>query len=757
MSGKMMRILLMLTTFGISASAAHIHFLSKEHYHIVKCVVNVTYHYLTLGTSLVVSWSSTNESDHEIGRSLAPRGDVTDILTTFMKTLNQKSTLPFEISSPGRRSIEFQLYDLGKHHVYVFFVWPQEKFDVIESLTEQLTELEDSGSWNPSARFFIVVTERIPQDTKLMAQAIAETLYNVYGAMDVLILIPGTNERTKESDIIPGTSKITDRSDIIPKKSRKLDKRDTAISGTSVETDVLDLRHPFDLHTWFREASKKTSEPNAIAGTGTVTDGPVLISEWRMKAGKHDTSMVLDLYTWIPYQSSMKCVEISVLLLDKWILDDEGRFFKQAQLFPDKLPRSLHGCPLRVRPNLVPPIYVDLTGNYTNDEGTIAYNYTGLEVEYVTLLAQMLNANIVYSPAITEDSVEARIQSFSGLREGLIDVAFGGMPLHPMGLRFADPTIPYFSDILKWYVPCGKPVPRMERIANFFTSSLCATILLVFLLSTIVFWTLSKRADIFGLKESATYKQLSSCFYATWAIALCVPVPQQPRSPYCRAVFVALVWYSFIISTMFQTFFVSVIVDPGMTEQLKTLEELLQSDYIYVYNKHFDSFVRQSSPSYYSEINLKKKECFYRLDCQTDFLSNDKIVTTGFYIYTDYYVLAALPSGSPSPKLCVLEDNIFLLHFSLYLSKGSPLTKTFNNAIFRAIESGFIDKLTEDFKEVCRFSELQHSTFNHTDLQKDTEKGFVFAVPHLLLSFCFLGVGCSISVLVFLGELVISF
>jgi hypothetical protein len=377
-------------------------------------------------------------------------------------------------------------------------------------------------------------------------------------------------------------------------------------------------------------------------------------------------------------------------------------------------------------------------------------------VEYFTFLAQMLNANIVYSPAITEDSVEARIQSFLGLQDGLIDVAFGGMPLHPMGLRFADPTIPYFSDILKWYVPCGKPVPRMERIANVFTSSLCAVILLVFLLPTAMFWMLSKRADIFGLKETASYTQLSSCFYAMWAIALCVPVPQQPRSPFCRAVFLVVVWYSFIVSTMFQTFFTSVIVDPGMTEQLKTLEELLQSDYIYVYNKHFDSFVRESSPSYYSEINLRKKECTYKLDCQTDFLSNDNIVTTGFYIYTDYYVLAALPSGSSSPKLCVLEDNIFLLHFSLYLSKGSPLTKAFNTAIFRAIENGFIDKLTEDFKEVCRFSELQHTKFNLTDLQEDTKKGFVFTVPHLLLSFCFLGVGCSISVLVFLGELLLS-
>jgi hypothetical protein len=185
------------------------------------------------------------------------------------------------------------------------------------------------------------------------------------------------------------------------------------------------------------------------------------------------------------------------------------------------------------------------------------------------------------------------------------------------------------------------------------------------------------------------------------------------------------------------------------------LEELLKSDYIYVYNKHFDSFVKQSSPSYYSKITLRREECAYKLDCQTDFLSNPNIATTGFYMYTDYYVLAALPSGSPSPKLCLLDDNIYLLHFSLYLSKGSPLTKSFNTAIFRAIESGFIVKIEEDFKEFCRFNKLQHIEINYNDLQEGTNKSFVFAVSHLLVSFYFLGVGCSVALLVFLGELLL--
>jgi hypothetical protein len=193
---------------------------------------------------------------------------------------------------------------------------------------------------------------------------------------------------------------------------------------------------------------------------------------------------------------------------------------------------------------------------------------------------------------------------------------------------------------------------------------------------------LSKRATVFVLQESPTYSRL----YAMWAVTLNMSV-QQPRIPVNRAVFVVLVWYSFVISTIFQTFFKGFIVDPGMTQQLRTLDEFLQSDYTYVYNEQFDHFLRKSAPSYYTEIDLSDRECTYILDRQTDSLSDDTIVTTGFYIYTNYYVLTALPSGSSSPHLCFLEDNIFLLHSSLYFSKGNPLIKSVNGAIHRTLES----------------------------------------------------------------------
>jgi hypothetical protein len=791
---KEMKLLLMLTTFIIVDPASHVNLLTRQQYQVVSRAISVTNHHLAPAPSLLVSLPRASHSNI-VSHSLAPRSDVTDIIQVFVQALNKKSSWPLEISRPDHNIMKSAFDAFGKHRAYIFFTWSQERdYDIAGSLVEQLEEAKNSGSWNPRARFFIVVTECSRRDTRLMAQGIAETLYSEFWTMNVLILIPGTSENKDGSDMtqgmseeisghgviqgmseetdgpdnIRGTSEETHGSDVIQGVSEETDGSDT-IKGMSEETDesanirgtneethgsdvIQGTSEETDGSDTIRGTNEETHGSDVIQGTSEETDGSAKIPRTALKTSGLDTTLEIHLYTWIPYQSAVKCVELNVFLVDKWIPKDKGRFLKQAQLFPDKSIMNLHGCPLKVRPNLVPPVYVDQT-NYTNSEGTIGYNFKGLEIEYIKFITQTLNATIIYSPPTIEDPVEARIQSLNDLGMGVIDATFGGMALHPLGLQYADPTTPYFSDTLKWYVPCGRPIPRMNKISSMFSPSVWVLMGTVILLCVAVFCTLSKRATVLGLQESPMYKQISSCLYTIWAISLNTSVPQKPRVHVNRAVFLVLVWYSFIISTVFQTFFISFIVDPGMTKQLKTSDQLLQSDYTYVYNKHFDKFVRQSIPSYYTEINLTKKECTYKLDCQTDFLSAGNIVTTGFYLYTDYYVLAALPSGSSSPRLCFLDDNIFLLHFSLYFAKGNPLTERFNYAIHRAIENGFISKITRDFKEFCRYYEWENITINYTDVQEDTGEYFVFSVSHLYMSFYFLGLGCSVAFLAFLGEM----
>jgi hypothetical protein len=60
-----------------------------------------------------------------------------------------------------------------------------------------------------------------------------------------------------------------------------------------------------------------------------------------------------------------------------------------------------------------------------------------------------------------------------------------------------------------------------------------------------------------------------------------VAVPQQPTTSTLRVFFFLYVCFCFVISTVFQAFFVSYLVEPMYEKKLETLYGLLYSDVVY--------------------------------------------------------------------------------------------------------------------------------------------------------------------------------
>jgi hypothetical protein len=50
-----------------------------------------------------------------------------------------------------------------------------------------------------------------------------------------------------------------------------------------------------------------------------------------------------------------------------------------------------------------------------------------------------------------------------------------------------------------------------------------------------------------------------------------------------RLVYLLFVWYSYVVNSVFQTFFTSVLVGPGMKKQISLIDELLSSGLEYGY------------------------------------------------------------------------------------------------------------------------------------------------------------------------------
>lgn len=90
--------------------------------------------------------------------------------------------------------------------------------------------------------------------------------------------------------------------------------------------------------------------------------------------------------------------------------------------------------------------------------------------------------------------------------------------------------------------------------------------------------------------------------------------------------FLLYVCYCFAISTVFQAFFVSYLVEPEYVNKIETLGELLDSDVVYGYNPGLD-IVFQSAPNQeLSEFNERKK---LRADCGDTIKCVERMITKG--------------------------------------------------------------------------------------------------------------------------------
>ncbi|KDR22852.1 hypothetical protein L798_00169 [Zootermopsis nevadensis] len=455
-----------------------------------------------------------------------------------------------------------------------------------------------------------------------------------------------------------------------------------------------------------------------------------------------------DLHTWFPYQSEIECADVrNTIVIDRWILEGEGRFLKEVPLFPAKIHKNFHGCPLKISAIDVQPLVVK--DNYIDEDNKMRPVYSGLEVECCRSITTALNMTPVFVP-VTTAGLQARVDLISDLEDGSTDVAFGAFPLHELIYSLVDSTISYIDDYMSWYVPCGKPVPRMEKITKMFTVSVWLMIGLVFVLSVVMTWLIAKRAQNCAVNESSGYATVSDSVQNLWAVTLGLAVRELPRTGKLRSYFCLFVWYCFSVSIVFQTYFTSVLVNPGVKERITTLEELYSSDLVYHYIEENDDYLKYSLQSYYSEIKLRRTECGETEYCLYDLLRSQTFAVIEHSFHIEY-----VTSIIKNPELCSLDVAIYRLSFAMHLAEGSHLVDTFNDIIYKIIQAGLIVKWWNDLKTKYQLSAYDHYSMspNYADFNDDDKDYFVFSLSHLQVAFYVIGVGGIIGFLALMGEI----
>ena len=145
---------------------------------------------------------------------------------------------------------------------------------------------------------------------------------------------------------------------------------------------------------------------------------------------------------------------------------------------------------------------------------------------------------------------------------GRTDLAAAGLAVTSLLLVAVECLSSYFMSGIKSFVPCPQPFSCLHKISH-----ICSVCLAWYMLAfvTVSFLYLAKTRRNKHIQETQHYRTVSNCFYNIWAFTLGVSVTEQPVSDKLSLSELSL----FLCRHhCFSNFFASVLVGPGMKEQI---------------------------------------------------------------------------------------------------------------------------------------------------------------------------------------------
>jgi hypothetical protein len=460
----------------------------------------------------------------------------------------------------------------------------------------------------------------------------------------------------------------------------------------------------------------------------------------------------LDVYTWFPYRAGSCAEPTEVVLLDHCLLDGKGKLSKDVSFFPSKVPNNLNGCPLRVATRHYEP-YVILTDNITDANGTTTYSYRGLNIEYIRLFSEATNMTVDFLPPAGENFLNAHFLQLVGIIQGSADIAAGRFHLHPTITPYADPTTSFLFDIIRWYVPCPRPVSKMEKVLGVFSSSVWLCMAVVFILTSFVFWRSANGPHTSVVTESKNFKDILSCVYVVWCVLMGVSVPEMPITWKLRTWFLYFVWYCFAMNTVFQAFFISFLVEPGYNKPIETFDELKKSSLSYCLDKISEHGHFHISYYEYQKFDSSRMDLRSLKECLEYFFTNDNITLLSSVYYTQFIASLLGLDQNRNKLFCTLDQDEYSLHTVIYFSQGHPLLHRFNLLLRRSMESGLVEK----YWSQLNFKVFLRNVFKAAARNACSETYFALSLFHLRIAFVVLGLGYVLSTISLLIELLINF
>ena len=231
-----------------------------------------------------------------------------------------------------------------------------------------------------------------------------------------------------------------------------------------------------------------------------------------------------------------------------------------------------------------------------------------------------------------------------------------------------------------------------------------------------------------------------------------VYVPQQPTTSILRVFFFLCVPFCFAISTVFQAFFVSYLVEPNYEKKLDTLDELLKSDVVYGYQPAVDItqyFLEFDEFNTFLENKTLKEDCSDFRKCVERIITKRDFAAVISPMFATY-VAREMGIVDVDKIICSFSDDLVSGGATVLFKNGNILLDRFNNLMRRYLEAGLLER---------HWTELQHrASLKGGDRYRQAAGDMfsAFSVSHLKPAFVVLFVGTVLSSVVFIVEVILK-
>jgi hypothetical protein len=242
--------------------------------------------------------------------------------------------------------------------------------------------------------------------------------------------------------------------------------------------------------------------------------------------------------------------------------------------------------------------------------------------------------------------------------------------------------------------------------------------------------------------QNQAYTSLPKCLLNFWAIILEESASNNPPDVgVIRAVFFAWVLYCWAINTVYQTYFTSFLIDPGLQSQLRSENEILTSG--------IDFNTETSIISQYGGLagtRYRHMKSIEDVDVAEEQVAKGKLAFLFSKYLVDYNIAVKYMDINGKPRICEVEDDFAFNFITNFVPKGSPFKTRYDQILLSVTQAGLLDLWWGSIKYTATLEQAEGFNLPPGEYISLTTE-------HLQSAFYFLFLGYAVAVLSFLLEL----